>query len=497
MTFRYNEALSEVACWADITDQWYEDQSNYSKLSQLFEPATQQGNGPKTIFAREQDVDVRIIRDVYGRLRYAINCNSDEYPAGNRVALELILAGLDNYATKDSILFRDDMGNPDLIFNSPEWHITIIPGNFDSDGQPTTFWAVNMLDRQIIGQDWLNESKRKLGEKPHRIVFYGLKGGVGRSTALAMTAYGLAKAGKRVLVLDFDLESPGLGSLLLPATHAAKFGLIDWFVEDAVGQADDDLLDNMVANSTLDVGTGKIQVVAALGSQETAYLSKLTRVYVDVPAREAIYADLPDEEKGKGSQRFASRMQRVISTLEQRFQPDVVLIDSRAGLHDIAGIAITTLADTALLFVTGSAQNWMGYRQLFNHWQHRPVIKQRVRTRLAMVQALAPQNDKEYRAAEFQQHAYQLFADTLYDGETNDVAEAENLGITTASTTYRPQMDDQTAPHFPIRVEWSALFQEFDPLRREADGGASHAQIAAAFGALQSWVLNRITQNDE
>ena len=40
--------------------------------------------------------------------------------------------------------------------------------------------------------------------------FYSFKGGVGRSMAMAGVAYLLAERGLRVLVIDFDLEAPGL-----------------------------------------------------------------------------------------------------------------------------------------------------------------------------------------------------------------------------------------------------------------------------------------------
>jgi MinD-like ATPase involved in chromosome partitioning or flagellar assembly len=42
------------------------------------------------------------------------------------------------------------------------------------------------------------------------ITFYSYKGGVGRSMALANIAVLLAKAGKKVLVVDWDLEAPGI-----------------------------------------------------------------------------------------------------------------------------------------------------------------------------------------------------------------------------------------------------------------------------------------------
>src|SRR6266705_6811196 len=43
--------------------------------------------------------------------------------------------------------------------------------------------------------------------------FYALRGGVGRSTALAYTAQILASRGRSVLCVDMDLEAPALAAL--------------------------------------------------------------------------------------------------------------------------------------------------------------------------------------------------------------------------------------------------------------------------------------------
>lgn len=45
------------------------------------------------------------------------------------------------------------------------------------------------------------------------VTFYSFKGGVGRTLALANVAHHMAQAGLRVLVIDFDLEAPGLSIL--------------------------------------------------------------------------------------------------------------------------------------------------------------------------------------------------------------------------------------------------------------------------------------------
>jgi len=48
------------------------------------------------------------------------------------------------------------------------------------------------------------------------ITFYSYKGGTGRSMALANVAWVLASNGRRVLVIDWDLEAPGLHRYFKP-----------------------------------------------------------------------------------------------------------------------------------------------------------------------------------------------------------------------------------------------------------------------------------------
>src|SRR5262245_4309869 len=48
------------------------------------------------------------------------------------------------------------------------------------------------------------------------VTFYSYKGGTGRSMALANFAWILAAAGRRVVVIDWDLEAPGLHRYFRP-----------------------------------------------------------------------------------------------------------------------------------------------------------------------------------------------------------------------------------------------------------------------------------------
>ena len=49
---------------------------------------------------------------------------------------------------------------------------------------------------------------------PYVFTFYSYKGGVGRSLAVMNVAYTLAGWGRHVLMVDMDLEAPGISGFL-------------------------------------------------------------------------------------------------------------------------------------------------------------------------------------------------------------------------------------------------------------------------------------------
>lgn len=448
----------------------------------------------------------RVIRDIYGRIRFAVDAHCPpelaeedaqadlgpdaRYPMHAHQILHDATSRLGAYASVPAVLYRDDFSSPETLFGHADWHETLIPAHTDTQGHPHAERTIRLLDRQVIGQDWLNAARTARPDRsPPRVVFYGLKGGVGRSTALAMLAYGLAREGKKVLLLDFDLESPGLSGLLLPANRVAGFGLVDWFIEDAIDRPEGErqraqaaLLNDLVTDSPLGDATdhGRIRIAAAMGQGETAYLAKLARVYADIPT-------------AQGPERFAQRMVRLVETLEQQEQPDVVLIDSRAGLHDLAAISIAMLADLALLFATDSEQNWQGYSQLFQHWQQHPKVCRMVRERLRLVRALFPETDQRLRSERFQMHAYDLFAQHLYD-IIEPKPEADGADRTDGDADlFSFALDDDDAPHSPLTIRWNARFMEFDPIGQHGRGEMDDTDIDLAFGpfvrAIQSLIL--------
>lgn len=416
----------------------------------LFNDALKIATGILTNAKLPANSSALLIRDMHGRIRIALDLDRDDY-SGLATQLDSELQNLVAYAgIGERVLFRGDFFDSASIFQNTDILDVYLPGI----NKP-----VRLLDRQITGQDWLSQAKPPEGTPP-RLVFYGLKGGVGRSTALTMLAYKLAHSGKRVLLIDFDLESPGLSGLLLPPDRLADFGLVDWFVEDGVGQGDA-VLENMISVSPLSEHTqGEIRVVAAMGIDEPFYLAKLSRVYADIA-------------NGGGVERFSQRASRLMATLEHREEPDVVLIDSRAGLHDLAAVSICNLGTKVFLFANDTAQTWQGYRLLFSHWQSHPTALSTVRDKLITVEALFPESNQSERANRFLENSYTLFSETLY--------EPIKPGDEPDPDIFNFDMSDEAAPHYPLRIRWNNRFQEFDPLLLPK-GILTEADIAATFG---------------
>ncbi len=379
-----------------------------------------------------------LLRDLYGYL--SILCPPlEQIEAENLATVWRDTLGSSS-APLNPVLFDSDFYNPKQIRSSPLLHYISLNGK-----------EIPFADRGVIGADWLQGTfsetsfSEKKDTRPKRIVFYGLKGGVGRTTALCITARHLSKLGLKVLVLDMDLESPGLSSLLLPPSDLPPLGIIDWFMEDGLGQVDDSLLNEIVSTSPLAANySGLIRVAPAFGREESGFIPKLSRVYVDL-ARHG------DNE----ARSFPERFFKMLGQLEDLEAPDVVLLDSRAGMHDIAATLLVRVPDALrLLFCTNSPQTWAGYRCLFEHWQSFPKNVASFRDGLQLIDAMMPETGRMEHTREFSASAYSLFNNTLYE----DVPPGEASG-----SNFNFQETDIDAPHSAPSILWDRKFMEFDP----------------------------------
>lgn len=373
--------------------------------------------------------DVILIRDVFGRIRIILEGEEgNNYPrdAIGKLASDLHQS-LGVYASRENeiIMFSSAMFTGDFYLKHPDRQLIETSGNHH-------IW---LLDRQIIGQDWTRPLIPK-NTKNQRITFYGIKGGVGRSTTLAIWAWTLAKKGKKVLIIDLDLESPGISRTLLPEDLLPEWGVVDWFIEDAVGNTPLNIND-MTARSPIEKNLpGSITIAPCFGSKTGDYLPKLSRCYMDPPGRPSSWAE---------------RLNTLVESFEAAINPDIVIFDSRAGIHDIAAITITRMHADVFLFAVDSPQTWTAYSFLFKNWKNYPPLKE-LRYKIQMVACQVPETQRDEYLSRFTKNSWALFSEHLYDVEEQDAYNSFNFNEI-----------DPDAPHFPIPVYWSRALQEFFP----------------------------------
>jgi hypothetical protein len=315
---------------------------------------------------------------------------------------------------------------------------------------------VQVVDRLASESDWATIAPESPGVP--RIVFFAIKGGVGRSTALAAAAWALAQAGKRVLVLDLDLESPGLSTSLMPHERQPTFGIADWLVEDLVDNGDTVFAD-MTATSTL-AHDGEIFVVPAHGRDPGEYVAKLGRVWMP--------KTLADGRRETWSQRLS----RLIDKLENHWEPDVILIDSRAGIDEIASSCVTDLgAYLILLFALNGDQTWSGYSILFEHWSKADVVTA-IRERLQVVGAMIPEVDAADYFDALRESSFDLFTEKLYDEIPPGESFAGKLNF---------DVTDEGAPHSPWPIRWHRGFAAVRSIHSRLEA-VDPQEVQAVFG---------------
>ncbi|WP_100958903.1 AAA family ATPase [Bosea sp. FBZP-16] len=396
----------------------------------------------------------RFVRDIFGRLSFITPRHADD----------------EQLATLSKIDFRPiesflDMGSSPIRSGSSRISEQLLSERGQVLVSDDGAYKFSLLDRRLAGDDWL-QAPKGLQSSPRRIAFYGLKGGVGRSTALAISAADLAASGKNVLVVDLDLEAPGLGSILLREDFQPEFGVLDWLSFAASGSDPASIIDDMIGGSTFTTGSGVVDVIPAVGNatfrRPAGYFSKLARAYT------------PGSGSGKFvGLSFTDKIEEMLRMLLERRVYDAILIDVRAGLHETSASSFFGLGASVLLFGVASSQTISDYsillsgiRQSMVSWREAPDIRPNFR----MVQGRAGNTLGDQAA--FKAACWQLWLDTLYDA----VGEEADLD------SYSFDIDDHEGPHFPWVIPNADSFLTFDP-RRSAEflGQERYAPVFGSF----------------
>lgn len=310
------------------------------------------------------------VRDISGRLAFFAAETLEPQRLG-RVAQRLTEA-LGPYARSDRVLAgASDPGAPRILQDAGFLTLEVRGAR------------VRLLDRRLVGADWLRRPV-PIAPPPSRFVFASLKGGVGRSTALAVSAAALAAKGRRVLAIDLDMEAPGLGALLLDAGTVPEFGVVDALVENGLAPLDDTFLADLIGPSALADRHGRIDVLPAFGRRSLTHpgdvLAKLARAYAEDLRADGTQATLLDQ------------VRELVDRLADVRRYDAILVDARAGLHETTASAILGLGAHVFLFGLDEPQTFQGFEFLLAHLARLTIPEGASGwlERLTMVQGRAP-----------------------------------------------------------------------------------------------------------
>ena len=207
-------------------------------------------------------------------------------------------------------------------------------------------------------------------EKPKAsfVTFYSFKGGVGRSMALINTAGILAGRGFRVLVIDLDLEAPGLSYLnpdapdisptdQQPTKRSLQLGFVDLLSDakergqeaDLFALSADDIADRYTQTYNLpeelrEFKDGSLHIMPA-GKFDGSYAQRFDALNLRQLYQEGLGEPLIRAFKKK---------------LAEGDLYDYVLVDSRTGFSDEAGICTRDLADHLMILSGLNRQNVEG-----------------------------------------------------------------------------------------------------------------------------------------
>ncbi len=178
--------------------------------------------------------------------------------------------------------------------------------------------------------------------------FYSFKGGVGRTMALVNVAVELANRGKRVLIVDFDLEAPALDTFDLGQPAESTSGMVDFVREYLDAGMAPDAADFLFESTDSRDNGGGLWIMPA-GSQDRGYSARVSSID---------WNDLYENHDGY------LLLEDLKLQWQAEIEPDHVLLDCRTGYTDIGGICTRHLPNAVVLFFFPNQQNLRGLTKI-------------------------------------------------------------------------------------------------------------------------------------
>ena len=296
--------------------------------------------------------------------------------------------------------------------------------------------------------------------------FYSFKGGVGRSMALANVAVLLARTGSPVLVVDWDLEAPGLKEYFnrfdsrIDSEVAAKPGIVDILTGLRDGTRPD--WRKAVINVSLRAKTGTVKFdLISAGRTGADYSSRLQNIN---------WQELYEK----------SQLGEFLEHLRREWKRDYafVLLDSRTGVTDIGDVCTVLLPDALVVFFVTNEQNLDGVQYVIDRAN---LVTQKLPTdrgKLVAVPVLARDEVyNEYKRAQlWRQKSAEKFEPVLRDW----------LPRTVTASSYFQKMFIPYVTHWSFGESLPVIENE-EEIENPASVSAAYSRLATIFKSGLDW----------
>ena len=197
------------------------------------------------------------------------------------------------------------------------------------------------------------------------ITFYSYKGGTGRSMALSnvacILADGLSKSkGKNVLMIDWDLEAPGLHRYFhdkFNPEFLKQPGLIDLFIE----------LESFIPKTGFGIEEAEKKANDILKSIDLKkYVTETDIPHLSLLMAGSFDHDYPGRVNTFNWEDLYNRSPYLFILFAEKLVREYryVLIDSRTGYTDISGICTSLMSEKLVVVFTPNRQNYTGITEI-------------------------------------------------------------------------------------------------------------------------------------
>lgn len=372
------------------------------------------------VLSRLENFDFYMIRNIFGRISLYIQPNNDLFDVGI----------VDETTKQIQKEIGDEWVETIELLSSDSFISQLIKEETIEKYEKNIYFC----ERHLTRLNWFNPNKSinqrdsVLNNKKSKIVtFYSFKGGLGRTTSLVLTALFLVRFGKKVVLVDFDLEAPGLSTLLQPENNEfPRFGVVDFLLEYQIYKNSnyslniDEYIYSIQDKELVGTKGGELYILQAANLNADnidTYMEKISRIDFGTP----VY------------QNEDNPIKNMFIQISEQLDPDFIFLDARTGIHDVGGLTLIRMSDLGILIFYGNEQNYAGMRLVLPR-----VIK--IELPFFLINGPVPlsESEKEEEEQYFIERSYSIFLESGYYKD-KDI----------------PDIYQENADHYPFIVKYN------------------------------------------